>query len=68
MKDFFGNELKIGDEVAFEAPRYRRLTLGKIIAFTPQQIRVEFNNTWNYGKEGRIETYLMQSNSCIKKG
>lgn len=66
MKDFFGNILAIGDEVAFCRPNYRGLTRGKIIAFTPKQVRVTYMNTWNYGKPGREETYLTYSGDLIK--
>lgn len=67
MKDYFGNKIEIGDTVAFYAPGYRRFTTGVIVAFTPKQVRVEYNNTWNYGKEGRMETYLAYPNMFIKK-
>lgn len=67
MNDVFGNELAIGDIVAFYAPGYRSMVTGKIIVFTPQQVRVEYNNTWNYGKSGRIETYLNFPSNFAKK-
>ena len=67
MKDVFGNELAIGDTVAFYAPGYRDMVTGTIIAFTPKQVRVEFNNTWNYGPKGHIQTYLNYSGNFAKK-
>jgi hypothetical protein len=42
MKDFFGQDLVLGDEVAFMEPHYRNMTLGKIIKFTPQTILIEY--------------------------
>ena len=67
MKDFFGTELKIGDEVAFMAPSYRSLAIAKIIKFTPKQVRVEYRNTWNHSGEGYKSEYLGYSESMIKK-
>lgn len=66
MKDFFGYELNVGDEVAFPTPKYRGLTKGKIIAFTPKQVRVSYMNTWNYGVPGKEETYLCGPKDLIK--
>jgi len=66
-KDFFGNEITVGDEVAFYAPGYRMFTIGKIVAFTPKQVRVSYTNTWNYGKPGREDTYLGYPDMYIKK-
>lgn len=65
--DFFGRELKIGDIVAFTAPKYRRLTLATVIAFTPTSVRVKYNNTWNYGPDGRERTYLSSPGFLIKR-
>ena len=67
MTDYFGNELAIGDRVAFYAPGYRQFTTGTIIKFTPQQVRIEYVNTWNYGKDGKDMTYLAYPNMLIKK-
>jgi hypothetical protein len=67
MKDYFGNELNIGDQVAFYAPDYRMFTTGTIIKFTPQQVRVSYLNTWNYGKEGSEQTDLGYPKMFIKK-
>ena len=43
MKDFFGQELKVGDYIAFARPHYRELTKGVVVAFTPQKVRVAYN-------------------------
>jgi len=40
MKDFFGQELAIGDYVAFEQPKYRNLVLGVVAGFTKEQVRL----------------------------
>ena len=68
MKDYFGQDLEIGDEVAFYAPSYRQFTTGTIIQFTPQQVRVEYTNDWNYGDGGLHGcTYLGYPDMFIKK-
>jgi hypothetical protein len=46
MKDFFGNELQIGDMVALMTPKYRALTDAVVVSFTPLKIRVAYNVTW----------------------
>jgi len=43
MKDVFGIDLAIGDIVAFNPPRYKGLILAKVVAFTPQMVRVEYS-------------------------
>jgi hypothetical protein len=67
MKDFFGQELSIGDSVAFYAPGYRHFCTGNVIAFTPKKVRVEYINTWNYGRPGLKIEYLADSDMFIKK-
>jgi len=66
MKDFLGNILEIGDEVVLTAPKYRMFTKAKVIAFTPKKVRVQFNNTWNYGPKGHIEEYLSEPDFIVK--
>lgn len=67
MKDFFGNELQLDDTVAVAPKNYRGLVLAKIIKFAPKSVLVEYNNTWNYGSEGMIQTYMTSPGSLIKK-
>lgn len=62
MKDFFGNELRVGDEVAFCEPGYRNLIIGKIQHFTPQKVRVEYLDM-----SKSKTTYLGEPNFFIKK-
>ena len=42
MKDFFGTELKEGDEVAFMEPHYRNMIIGKIVSFAPKSMLIEW--------------------------
>ena len=67
MKDYFGNELSIGDRVAFYASNYRSFTTGTIVKFTPKQVKVEYINNWNYAEPGVSMTYLAYPNMFIKK-
>ena len=75
MKDFFGQELAVGDYVAFEEPKYRNLILGVIVGFTPKQVRL----LWNSSNLGGIEklsapdgtvwnrTFITMSGCVIKR-
>ena len=67
MEDFFGQELNIGDIVAVEAKNYRHLTEAEIVEFTPKKVRVQYLNTWNYGKDGRLQQLLTYPLTLIKK-
>jgi hypothetical protein len=67
MNDFFGQPLNIGDEVAFMTPRYRCMVIGKIVSFSPQTMLIEWNNTVNYGPQGRIQTFRATPDQVIKK-
>lgn len=61
MKDYFGNELAIDDIVAFCRPNYRELCKGKIVQFTPKQVRVEYDQ-WS-----SKHTYLGHPDFFIKE-
>ena len=50
MKDFFKNELAVGDTVAFNPPYYKGLIKGTVKKFTPQKVTLEYK--W----QNRIET------------
>lgn len=66
FKDFLKNDLVIGDTVVLIAPSYRHLVKAKIIAFTAQKVRVEFNNNWNHGPDGYIQQILQDPGQLIK--
>ncbi len=42
MKDFFQQELKTGDIVAFNPPYYKGLTQGTVLNLTPKGVRVKY--------------------------
>jgi hypothetical protein len=66
MKDIAHQKLDLGDTVAFNIPNYRGLTLGRVIAFTPLKVRVEFKNNWNFPTNPMIETYLVGPKDLVK--
>lgn len=41
-KDLFGQELAVGDTVAFMRPNYRSLCLATILKITPKTVLVEY--------------------------
>lgn len=42
MKDIFGNEVAIGDTVAFVSPFSKGLMTGKIVKFTPKGVKIGY--------------------------
>ncbi|AGS81119.1 hypothetical protein [Caulobacter phage Cr30] len=67
MKDFLGNILELGDEVIFMRPGYRDFVFGKIIKFTPQKVKVEYQMHYSY-QDGRpyYDTYMEYPTCFIK--
>ena len=63
-KDFLKRDLAIGDYVVFPAP-YGGMKLGKIIRFSPKQIRVEWTYKGNHGTVGHTDT-SRYSNQCVR--
>lgn len=57
MRDVFGREIAVGQEVAFMLPGYRDLRLGRVMAITPQRVRVA------YTYQGHEDTYLTPGNN-----
>lgn len=77
MKDFFGQDLQIGDEVAFVLPFNRQMGGGVIIDFTPKNIRLAYlpqkSDYTGYRAfttpDGRIwaDTHLLPPFNVVKK-
>lgn len=63
MRDFFGQELRIGDRVGVLLKGYRHLVNAKVIQFTPKMIRVEYPSM----VPGYIDTYLVDSKMLVKR-
>lgn len=61
MKDFLNRDLAVDDHVIFKSPYGASLKLGKIIKFTPQQIRVEYP-----GWRGDMTSSVRYSKEVVK--
>ena len=64
-KDFLNRELQIDDYVVFPAPNNGGMRLGKIVKFTPKQIRVEWTYK-NYRGEISSDSEPRYANQCVK--
>lgn len=64
-KDFLNRELALGDYVVFPAPRGGGMKLGKVIKFTPLQIRVEWTYK-NYRGIVDTESAVRVANQCVR--
>jgi hypothetical protein len=65
MKDVFGSELSLGDEVATIVQGYRHLVVGKIVRLTAKRIIVEVPSRW--GLPG-VEETVRTPNQLVRKG
>lgn len=63
--DLVGNPILVGSDVASMAKNYRALVLAKVISIAPKSAVVEYNNTWNYGESGSLETYRVPLDSLV---
>ena len=62
FQDIFGNDLVIGDTVAFNPPTYKGLVRGKIVGFTPKNVRI----CWSNGGLTRQSFCTRLPNDCVK--
>jgi uncharacterized protein with PhoU and TrkA domain len=60
MKDILGQELQIGDTVAYNPPAYKGITLGIIRDFTPKGVRVSIKRHGKQWASGVNETTTVQ--------
>jgi hypothetical protein len=51
MNDFAGKVINLNDTVAFVHPLHRGLTKGKVLAFTPEKVRVSYLRWFNWKEE-----------------
>ena len=65
MKDFFGQEIKMGDSVALTPHGYKDLVMGTVIDFTPQKVRVSYMRTHNFGVQ-REDSILRDPSNLVK--
>lgn len=62
-KDFFGTEIKIGDEVAFMEISYRNLLKGTIKSISPKMVTITHEKTnW-----GRTETRQEHNQVIVRR-
>lgn len=64
MNDFAGQELSVGDYVAFMRPRYRELCLGKITSFTSKKVHVSYKEHWN--TSDKLDDFLSDSSNLVR--
>jgi len=43
MRDFFGRELNLGDQVAVTPAGFKSLVRGRVVGFTTKMVRVEYS-------------------------
>jgi hypothetical protein len=64
MQDFLYRDLEVDDIVAFEGPNGGGMTVGKVVGFTPKQIRITpLSKNYSWSSNGKITRYPTQ---CIK--
>jgi len=62
MFDFFGSKLEVGAVVAVTPKHYRGLALGVVTGFTPQKVRVEYENN-----QGHTIKFLTPPDTLVRK-
>jgi hypothetical protein len=65
FQDFLKRDLSVGDYVVFPAPYGGGMKLGKIIRFTPKQLRVEWTYKSHRGGIAASDA-SRYSNQCVK--
>lgn len=63
MKDFLGRPLELDDSVIFITPGYRDYTLGRVIKFTAQKVRVAYQRHKN---SDSVSDIIQHSSQLIK--
>lgn len=67
MKDFFGKELEVGDEVAFISTNYQSFMLGKITNISKVKVTIEYNYGTPTDSYKRLYKTYRFPNTLIKK-
>lgn len=65
MKDFLNRELVLEDYVVFPGSYNGGMKLGKIIKFTPKNVKIEHPG-WNYKNNGKMTTTLRAASQCVR--
>ncbi len=62
MKDFLNRDLVLDDFVVFPGPYNGGMKLGKVIKFTPKNIKIEHPGYWR----NEMTTTLRASDQCVR--
>lgn len=65
MRDFFGNELAVGDRVALTPHGYKSLVVGWVMGFTPKMVKVTYCRQ-RAGKAPEMTEILRDPKEIIK--
>jgi len=65
VKDIFGQELVIGDTVAFNPPYYKGMITGTVLSFTPKGIQVVYSDPI-FRAEDRKKTTPQLAHNVVK--
>lgn len=55
MKDFLGNEVKVGDKVACLEKGYNNLAMATVVKITPQNMKVKYEGRLAYNTTINLE-------------
>lgn len=64
MRDVFGNELAVGDEVAVIVAGYSILVTGTVLRLTKKMVAVEVPKRWGLGG---VEERMAYPNQMVKR-
>lgn len=65
MRDFFNNDLAVGDRVALTPHGYKSLVVGWVVGFTPQMVKVSYSRQ-RAGKDPVVSEILRSPKDVIK--
>ena len=66
-KDFFGNEVNIGDEVAFMETKYRSLMIGTVVRITDKMVIINHDELSNKNCKSETKQYHSQTIKKLNK-
>ncbi len=67
MKDFLGKVIAKDDVLIIRMPDYAGLCLARVLAFTPQKVRVEYFNVWNHDAKTPYRTTRLMEPYMVAK-
>jgi len=66
MRDFFNNNLAIGDRVALTPHGYKSLVIGQVVGFTPRMVKVSYARRIAGKKDPVVSEILRSPKDVIK--